>query len=204
MYRRIRIPLGIALVLSLLFPVTTYGTTVLAFGADDLIARADHIFHGVCTDRHVTKDDRGRLVTHYSFVVTETLKGKHEVVVKFTLPGGQKDGRATVIPGLSQHGIGDEVILFLGASEATSPFRFPIGLDQGLYRVRTDAQGDKRVKRSLNGLRLIDKGAKDKPQLASFPENLPIRGFKQLLRDRLQKLKDKPAPTRPKKPVDRR
>ena len=114
----IRATVWLLAALLLLIPCSgVSATTVVAFDAEQLLRKSAHVFHGVCTDVFVRYDDQGRIVTDYSFMVTETLKGNHTPQVVFTLPGGTKHQRTTIIPGLSQHQLGDELILFLAAED---------------------------------------------------------------------------------------
>ncbi|MFQ5654779.1 MAG: hypothetical protein ACE5GW_08615 [Planctomycetota bacterium] len=151
--------------------------------------RAERIIHATCTDRQSYFDSRHRLVTRYTFRIAETLKGRPDPLASFVTPGGELNGLATVIPGLSGHAIGDEVILFLGPAAPDQAFCLPVGLDQGIYRVALDpGDGSARVRRSLDALHLAPppRGEGLGEQLR---ENIPLEEFKAAVRARVLKLR---------------
>ena len=158
-----------------------HGTTVRYLMPDDLIRGARRIFHGTCTDVQSFRDDANRIVTRYTFTVHETLKGKVDSLQRFTLYGGRYRGLQTVIPGLSQYRRGDEVVLFLGPVDPGSGLCFPVGLDQGLFRV-TSGEGGKKVSRSLDQLHLV---APRTGRPGRFPVRADLDAFKRFVRDRV-------------------
>ncbi len=159
-------------------------TTVVEVDTAALITHAERVIHATCTDKTTYVDKQNRIVSRYRFTVWETLKGKHLQVVDVVQPGGEYRGLTTVIPGLSRHKVGDEMVLFLGATSATSQFCMPVGLDQGLYRVVSDPVRGKVVRRKLDGLRIVRPGQNQQPR-DLLPEDVGIDAFKQVLRARI-------------------
>lgn len=167
-------------------------TTVVAFGAEDLAARAALVVHATCTRAEAFRDGRGRIVTRYTLEVIEVLAGDHAPVIEFVQPGGDHRGLTTVIPGLSRHVAGDEVILFLSeAYGEQGTNRLPIGLDQGVYRVRTSPEdGSQRVVRDTSELSLVPSDGAERAG-RHFPENVSPATFKKAVRATLARLEKK-------------
>ena len=166
-------------------------TTVVELSANDLVTRSQKIFHGLCRDVHSYLDSRQRIVTRYTFTVVETLKGEHESWFSFVQPGGEYRGVTTLIPGLSSHRVGDEVILFLGPTGTTSELCLPVGLNQGLYRIVVDRRsGSYWVRRSLSGLHTLR--LPHAKQQGHFPDHARLDHFKQVLRAKVEELNRNP------------
>ncbi len=183
--------LPIATLLPDLVPLAA--TTVVALGASDLAARAGSIVHATCIDCAGERDARGRIVTRYTFRIHETLKGESEPILEFVQLGGEHGGLATVIPGLSRHSRGDEVILFLSdAYGDEGRYRLPVGLDQGVYRVIASPGGaGRRVVRCTADLVLVppEDGAGDGGD--RFPEHVAPDVFKAAVRRKVAELEKK-------------
>ena len=175
----------VALVVVLVPQSPIPATTVLELSADAMVLRSQRIFHGVCQDRVTFRDERNQIMTRYTFWVFETLKGRHDSLAYFVQPGGEHDGIATVIPGLSQHHLGDEVVLFLGATAPGHSLCLPVGLDQGLYRVNL-LDGQPWVQRSLGGLHTIR--PRNQKNRVLFPHRAPLAEFKRAVKDKLAEL----------------
>ncbi|MEE8142249.1 MAG: hypothetical protein V3T77_04045 [Planctomycetota bacterium] len=151
-----------------------HATTVLALDGDTLIQKAELIVQAACTHLESYRDPDGRIVTRYSFRVLKTLKGSEQSTLTFVQPGGEVQGVATVIPGLSHFSVGDEVVLFLGPEER---YRLPVGLNQGVFRVQADPKdGQLRVQRSVTGLHLLPSSGKP------LPSNMLLEEFLELVR----------------------
>ena len=196
---RPRLPLAVATLITLLVigADTLNATTVLGFDADGLVSHADRIVHATCDRRESYRDDRGLIVTRYVFTVHESLKGDAlkdgalndgaTSTIEFVQPGGEYRGVRLVIPGLSEHTVGDEMILFLSAaSRHDARRRLPIGLDQGVYRVTTrEDETEPKVRRRVGDLRIVNPSS----ALDSFPEDVGVATFKAAVRAKVAEQK---------------
>lgn len=187
---RLRITRCIAATLLVAATPLLLATTVLHFDANDLVGRADRIAHVTCYDVHSYVDPQGCIVTRYSFVVHETLKGQPDNVLTFTQLGGEYNGYRLMVPGLSEHRVGDESVLFLGPTSPKSGLTMPVGLDQGLYRVkaRSDVDETPVVRRTLQGLHRF-RGSKRVG--ADLPEETDVATFKNAVRSKVLELSKK-------------
>lgn len=172
------------LALFLLLPSPGMATTVIELGVEQLVERSDRIVHAVCTYAHSYRDAEGRIVTRYEFQAQETLKGSHEATFAIVQPGGRVGTVQTIIPGLSSYRMSDEVVLFLGQVNPRSGFRLPLGLDQGIYRVKSDPQSGQRVvRRNLTDLHFVRAPQQASPE--QLPEGISVSQFKAEVRNRL-------------------
>jgi hypothetical protein len=137
-----------------------HATTVVRFAFDSLCSRAETIAFVRCTDRTSLRDEvTGRIATRTRLEVLRTIKGDPGDEIVLTLPGGQVDADRMVVPGIPQFAIGQEIVVFLtAAEEGGSPW--PLGLDQGCYRARTDDTGQRSV--------ILQSGVTPLPQGALF------------------------------------
>lgn len=132
-------------------------TLVVRLDLSELVARSSLIVEGRCLSVTGLRDPSGVLVTEVELLVDRGRRGARDgEILRFRLPGGELGGRRLVIPGLPSFAPGDEVFLFLTAPSSRG-WRMPVGLGQGLYRLRRDpATGDRRLLRDLTGLELVD------------------------------------------------
>lgn len=189
-----RRPLAICLlILALAGASSISATSVEHLDAAALVARSPYVIHASCIDRRSYRDGNGMVLTHYTFQVHETMKGEDAVRTAFVMPGGEAEGVATLIPGLSEYRRGDELILFLSdAYGAERERRLPLGMDQGVYRVCADpAGGAPIVARNLGALALVATREPAAPAGDQFPEGVTVAAFKDCVRDRVQSWKAK-------------
>ncbi|GIW71017.1 MAG: hypothetical protein KatS3mg102_0559 [Planctomycetota bacterium] len=141
----------------LLVAAPAAATTVVLLDDDALVARAVAIVHGDVVGKRCARTPDGRIFTEYRFAIREMLKGEAPPsgVVSFREWGGELDGLRYWIPGTGRFEIGDEVIVFLGATDATTAVGFTTGLAQGKFRVVRNARGARAI-RQLGTLVTID------------------------------------------------
>jgi hypothetical protein len=108
-----------------------------------LVSEAQTIVLGRVTDvRGVIRPGTRRVDSYVAFAVDDALKGSAERTLTFKTLGGINGRYRTVVHGSPVFSVGDEAVLFLG--RGTTPY--PIGLAQGVFRVRRDrASGDRRI-----------------------------------------------------------
>jgi hypothetical protein len=84
-------------------------------------------------------DDRRTIETLVTLEVEEYLKGALGDTLQFRVPGGELGRFRRVVVGAPEFSIGQRVILFLGASGPMVPY--VLGLNQGVYRIASSADG---------------------------------------------------------------
>ncbi len=78
-------------------------------------------------------DDRRTIETIVTLEPDAVLKGQPGPLVRFRVPGGLLGRFRNVVVGAPQFAVGQQVIVFLGATGPMVPF--VLGLNQGVYRV---------------------------------------------------------------------
>ena len=145
---------------------------VLRFNLEEMTITADRVFVGTCVDIEATKEliAGGNLsVTRYTFEVEQVLKG--ELPARFTFTQLGHPARAAVKGELSSHGqavqrgltlhgaadfsVGDRLMMFLIPDYQNGRLTYPVGLDQGAFRLETDAAGQTFARNDLNNLGLF-------------------------------------------------
>jgi hypothetical protein len=124
---------------------TTVGATVIV-PADfrEVVAGSQMIVVGRVIDvRAEWADGRRRIDSYVTVDVASTLKGQASDTITFIVPGGQIGRYRSVMIGAPVFAPGDEAVLFLNARDSAVPYIF--GLNQGVYRVRVDARGQRLV-----------------------------------------------------------
>lgn len=117
-------------------------TSVLPLGLERLHGDAKLIFLGECLSNSVELDQQSaRVVTYTTFEVLETYKGRpgHSHTIKQI--GGNLPGALNVrIAGVPQFEVGKRYVVFLPPASKLG-FSSPIGLDQGMFSMKTDDTG---------------------------------------------------------------
>jgi len=101
---------------------------------------------------------RKRILTRIRFTVTATLKGSERTSLEVLLPGGQRDGLSYVVHGMPEFRPGEEVILFLTGAHKKSGICVPVGLGQGLYRIKRENGKKALAVRDTRSLLLVESG----------------------------------------------
>lgn len=120
-------------------------TVVRPQNIEQLEAQSGLIFAGVCTSR-TAAIERGIPVSIYTFEVIEAVKGPVKkggrVVVRHFGNGvpNPNGGVAAIIPGIPTYRVGQQVLLFLNPPSRLG-LTSPVGLWQGLFSVKRDAEG---------------------------------------------------------------
>jgi hypothetical protein len=138
-----------------------HGSTVLEFSHEELTRRADVILHGRCTSSHPKPGEGEIITTEYEFEVIEALKGTLDKTFRFRALGGTIEGRTFGISGSPTYALDEEVVLFLDVAHPKTGCRHAIGLAQGKFSVREEADTRKKyLVRDLGGLQLTDAAGK--------------------------------------------
>ena len=145
---------------------------VLRFNLEEMTLTADRVFVGTCVGVEPTREfiAGGNLpVTRYTFDVEEVLKGDLPARFTFTQLGhpvraamkGELSSHGQAVQrGLSLHGsadvsIGDRLMMFLIPDYQNGRLTYPVGLDQGAFRLESDAAGAIVARNDLNNLGLF-------------------------------------------------
>jgi hypothetical protein len=128
----------------LLATAVVRATVVLPADLVDLAADARAIVHGrVASVEPRWAAGRRHVETLVLLQVTAYLKGDLGGELTFKVPGGDLGTYRTIVVGAPRFRVGDEVVLFLGATGPAIPH--VLGLGQGVFRVVTDRQGQRVV-----------------------------------------------------------
>ena len=101
------------------------------------------VYGRVADTRAEWAPDRRGIDTIVTFEVGTYLKGGPAETVTFRVPGGQIGRYKNVMIGAPEFNPGDEAVLFLTANGPSIAHVF--GLNQGVFRVRTDPQSGRRI-----------------------------------------------------------
>jgi len=145
---------------------------VLQFNLEEMVATADKVFIGKCTNVKETEEmiAQGIMpVTYYTFTVSEKIKGDipqtftfkqlghqprkfNKAINKETVPliGGKiADPDTFIVHGMSNYHVGDEMMLML-IPNYMADLTYPVGLYQGAFYVTRTSTGKPIVKNSIN------------------------------------------------------
>ena len=139
-----------ALFCTLALSASAYAATVLPLGLERLHGDAKLIFLGECLTNSVQLDQQsGRVVTYTTFEVLETYKGNLGRSHTIKQIGGNlpEAGLSVKIPGVPQFEAGKRYVVFLPPASDLG-FSSPVGLNQGMFTLKTDARG---VQTASNG-----------------------------------------------------
>jgi len=104
----------------------------------EVVTEAALVVRGVVTDVRAV-DARGRGVeSMVTMAVESVVKGDSGVFVTLRVPGGELGRRRFVMVGAPRFAMGDRAVLFL--KRDPEGWWRPIGLSQGVYRVRADGR----------------------------------------------------------------
>jgi len=107
---------------------------------DETVRGADRIVHATVTNVRTGRDASGLAATWVTFDVDKAVKGEsgRRLTIK---QFGNSDASSTTpigrIPDLPMYSVGEEVVVFL-RRESARGFTSPVGLETGIYHVRTE------------------------------------------------------------------
>ena len=137
---------ALSILLAGLACVSLSASVIVPADLPTLVREAQSIVLGRVVDvRGVVRAGTKRIDSYVVFEVDESLKpssAAEQRTVVFRTLGGVLGRYRTVVHGSPVFSAGDEAVIFLG--RGTTPY--PIGLSQGVFRVRTDrASGERRI-----------------------------------------------------------
>jgi hypothetical protein len=146
---------------------------VLRFNLEEMVMSADRAFIGQCLDIQEGREAIGGgmlPVTRYTFAVQQVIKGEVPSTFTFTQLGyrlrkATKTGTVTMngqavrpgifIHGMSDYEIGDRLLLLLVPNYQNGRLTYPVGLDQGAFRISRLDTGEDVAENGLNNLGLF-------------------------------------------------
>ena len=155
----------------------------VALSVQDMVAQSDVIAIGNCVETKSVWVDR-TLVTLATVSVTENLKGSESSNITVALPGGVDVNRkipvAMTYPGAPQLTPGENVFLFLTASDEVPGGYTVAGFSQGKFSIVTDDEGEQMVSRDLRQTSLksdngIHRGSSNTIPLSKLKDE--VRGY---------------------------
>jgi hypothetical protein len=132
------------LLLAVVCTLSLHATVIVPAEFREVVEESTLIAYGRVTDvRPEWADGRQRIDTVVTVDVMSWFKGGEQAAVSFVVPGGQVGRYRQVMIGAPVFKPGDEAFLFLKSQGAGMPYVF--GLNQGVFRVRIDARGVRKV-----------------------------------------------------------
>jgi hypothetical protein len=133
----------LALLLVVLVP-PLHATVIVPADFREVVTGSEVIAHGRVVDvRPEWADGRRQIDSVVTIDVIAWFKGGSDRSFSFVVPGGEIGRYRQVIVGAPVFQPGDEAFLFLKRAGAPLPYVF--GLNQGVFRVRQDASGTRKV-----------------------------------------------------------
>jgi hypothetical protein len=110
----------------------------------EIVTGSELIAYGRVIDVHPEwADERRRIDSVVTIDVMSWLKGGNDSMLAFVVPGGEIGRYRHVLIGAPVFKPGDEAFVFLKTGGASMPYVF--GLNQGVFRVRADDSGVRKV-----------------------------------------------------------
>ena len=173
--RRSTLALG-ALAAALLASLPAAATTSEALDMRELVRRADETVVATAVDSRVHRDGHRRIVTDVTLRVERALQGTARVGGRIVVRrlGGAIGDLGMRIEGEPSFEIGGRYLLFLRRLPGTGVLR-PVGMSQGVMRVRRGGTAGEVVEPGAQGLRLMRRtGGALVPAPAALPEARPL------------------------------
>lgn len=126
--------IGLSLPSGLLF-----ASTFLSAEFREIVSDASTIVRGRVTDVRAVRSAAGDVESAVTIGVDSVLKGTADAFVAMRIPGGTIGRYRTVMTGAPVMRVGDQAVFFLKRGPANA--LWPVGLTQGIYRVRPGAGG---------------------------------------------------------------
>jgi hypothetical protein len=121
-----------------------YATVIVPAEFREVVSGSELIAYGRVIDVHAEwADERRRIDSVVTMDVMSWIKGGSDSMLSFVVPGGEIGRYRQVMIGAPVFKPGDEAFLFLKTAGAPLPYIF--GLNQGVFRVRADERGVRKV-----------------------------------------------------------
>jgi len=157
----------ILLLLCLAVPIRA--TVIIPAEFREIVSGSAIIVHGRVIDvRSEWVDGRSHVDSVITVQPSTFFRGTPTPTVTFRTPGGQVGRYKSVTVGAPEFRAGEEAVLFLRATAPAMPSVF--GLNQGVFRVRIDARGQRQVILPA----LLARGAGPEPVIRGARERRPL------------------------------
>ena len=154
---------------------TATATTVLKLSMKDLARKSDAVVVARVEDEVARYDTNKEIYTFITLRVLDPVKNsRKDDLITIRQLGGVVDHIASVVPGMPTFQKGEEVVVFLTQKDGAG-YPWVMGLQQGKYSVRTDANGTQRVRNELSGTSLLD-GSGHAVDVKTAPD-MPLQSF---------------------------
>ncbi|MEO7274972.1 MAG: hypothetical protein ABIX28_24920 [Vicinamibacterales bacterium] len=135
---------GIVLLCVIALAPSLSATVIVPAEFREVVSGSDLIAYGRVVDvRPQWADGRRRIDSVVTADVLSWFKGGSERTVSFVVPGGEIGRYRQVTIGAPSFAAGEDVFLFLKTQGSPIPYVF--GLNQGVFRVKTDDTGTRKV-----------------------------------------------------------
>ena len=135
---------GIVLLGVVALAPSLHATVIVPAEFREVVSGSDLIAYGRVVDvRPQWADQRRRIDSVVTAEVLSWFKGGSDSTVSFIVPGGEIGRYRQVMIGAPSFAAGEEVFLFLKTQGSAMPYVF--GLNQGVFRVRSDDTGTRKV-----------------------------------------------------------
>ena len=159
-------------------PGSARATTVVHLPLAKLTREA-HVIVEATVERTTCRKVEQRLFTYVTVRVKAWHKGppKRPRTLLLRIPGGRLGQDWLTVVGMPRFAVGERVLLFL---QRQPGFYWPLGLQQGKFRLTTDTAGRKMAARNFRGLEFL--GVSGTP-----PRTVPLTRLLELVRRALKK-----------------
>jgi hypothetical protein len=151
-FRRLPGLLPAALVLLAVGVGTAHSTMVVrSLSLEETVRESGRVVYARTVDVRSGPDDDGVPATWVTLEVDRTLKGAGSPRIEIKqlgLSGAPQGTLIAQVPDVPQFAVGEEVVVFL-RRESARGFTSPVGLEGGVYRVKSE--GGRRTARTRNG-----------------------------------------------------
>ena len=160
----------------------------LPMSLDRMVRQSGVIVHGRIVSTETGRDPRTGLPATWTTVeVRENFYGATGSTVRYKQFGGTVDGIVTPTPDLPRLANDEEVILLLYPASEAAGFQSPVGLGQGVFRVKAVRSG-KRVSQFTRTAQLM-KGGTRAPLSADREGSYDLDAFAKSLRSLVREVK---------------
>jgi hypothetical protein len=155
---------------------TATATTVLKLSMKDLARKSDAVVLARVEDEVARYDTDKEIYTYITLRVLDPVKNsRKDDQITIRQLGGVVDHIASIVPGMPTFQKGEEVVVFLTQKDRAG-YPWVMGLQQGKYSVRTDANGAQRVRNELSGTSLLDASGRVADGAKGTPD-MPLQSF---------------------------
>lgn len=172
------------------FAATAFASTVIALSLEELVKRAAFVGKTTVVSKEA-RWEKGRIVTDCLLRIEEPVKGAEPQgkLIRMVLLGGEQGEIGMKVVGEPACGEPGQTNIVAAHKDKLGDYR-PVGMSQGWFRIKLDAQGKELVMPSGAGLELVKRSQKKgRLQLVSAAITQPetVESFLKRLKELAQK-----------------